>query len=604
MITFRNVEKSYSNDIDISRKRAMRELFWPVKKGYLEKTGREIIALKDISFNLAEGESLIVAGPPGAGKTTLARVICGLTMPDKGNADVDGKVQLVSAGRIGATPLMKLNEFVRLLLMLYGADSKSISAECEQLLEQCGMINLSTRKISELPHGIMKGMSLLISISVAADIYVFDGIPNINEPEIAKHFFDRFTEIVETRTVIIFTETPDKIPIRPDKLMEINSGRCEYFGLYSSGHRPSLKTDIKKNNIKSSQPKARVKSQSLVDTATKLMDDSARNNLAASIEHALEGDGPIIAGPYLSDVGIELLYWIPFLRWLLEARGLSGNRILAVSRCGADNWYQSLGIEYMDMCDLLGYEEFNQRLDDLRTTNMKQQEVNEFERNILDIVRGKLGIRNYRLLHPSLIFNGFLQAWKRTIPVELLLDYTKFVKYNVKHDVSKNLGLPEEFVALKLSFCRYLPENQKNREFFEKLSKMLCAKFNVIDLDMGMEVDKHRAFQLDIDGMYKMEPRAGCRDMFNHQTEVISKAQLCIGTHSNISSIAVQMGIPTLNLYSEKSSGILSLNTWVLESGIPNTTNGYYSAIDISKSSPEKIVEQVVNILKQKSVAN
>ena len=41
---------------------------------------------------------------------------------------------------------------------------------------------------------------------------------------------------------------------------------------------------------------------------------------------------PIIAGPWLAEVGYEVLYWIPFLRWWADAHGVPRERLVIVSR--------------------------------------------------------------------------------------------------------------------------------------------------------------------------------------------------------------------------------------------------------------------------------
>src|SRR5213595_3953786 len=47
--------------------------------------------LEDISFDVAEGESLVLLGASGSGKTTILRIIAGLEQPDKGRVIIHGK---------------------------------------------------------------------------------------------------------------------------------------------------------------------------------------------------------------------------------------------------------------------------------------------------------------------------------------------------------------------------------------------------------------------------------------------------------------------------------------------------------------------------------
>src|SRR5207247_10910156 len=47
--------------------------------------------LEDVSFDVAEGESLVLLGASGSGKTTILRIIAGLEQPDKGRVILHGK---------------------------------------------------------------------------------------------------------------------------------------------------------------------------------------------------------------------------------------------------------------------------------------------------------------------------------------------------------------------------------------------------------------------------------------------------------------------------------------------------------------------------------
>jgi hypothetical protein len=51
------------------------------------------------------------------------------------------------------------------------------------------------------------------------------------------------------------------------------------------------------------------------------------------------GSGPIVAGPWQGSLEIELLYWIPFLRWFERHFEVDRGRVTAVSRPGAESWY-------------------------------------------------------------------------------------------------------------------------------------------------------------------------------------------------------------------------------------------------------------------------
>src|SRR5688572_30134906 len=79
---------------------------------------------------------------------------------------------------------------------------------------------------------------------------------------------------------------------------------------------------------------------------------------ARRIEALLRHDRPIIVGPWTGEVGFELLYWIPFVRWTVARYGLDPSRLTVVSRGGTASWYGTLAARYVDIFSLVTTEEF------------------------------------------------------------------------------------------------------------------------------------------------------------------------------------------------------------------------------------------------------
>ena len=89
-------------------------------------------------------------------------------------------------------------------------------------------------------------------------------------------------------------------------------------------------------------------------------DDVAQTQAIQRALTIARGDGDVIVGPWTGEVGFELLYWIPFLNWLVD-QGLDPSRLVVVSRGGAAPWYRHLTTRYIDVLDLLTPEQFRER---------------------------------------------------------------------------------------------------------------------------------------------------------------------------------------------------------------------------------------------------
>ena len=94
---------------------------------------------------------------------------------------------------------------------------------------------------------------------------------------------------------------------------------------------------------------------SLATEGSTELQENARHHRAATRRAALLGksDRPIVVGPWCGEVGFELLYWIPFVQWLVERARIDGQRLVVVTRGGASVWYRGLTSRSVEIFDLI-----------------------------------------------------------------------------------------------------------------------------------------------------------------------------------------------------------------------------------------------------------
>ena len=126
------------------------------------------------------------------------------------------------------------------------------------------------------------------------------------------------------------------------------------------------------------------------------------------IAKVAKGTDPIIVGPWLAEVGYEVLYWIPFLRWFTHAYKINPDRIVAVSRGGVSSWYQGIAKTYIELFDEFTLEEFlalnEARRVETESGGQKQSALSFFDHTILQRVQKHIGTDQVQIFHPSLMF--------------------------------------------------------------------------------------------------------------------------------------------------------------------------------------------------------
>ena len=80
-----------------------------------------------------------------------------------------------------------------------------------------------------------------------------------------------------------------------------------------------------------------------------------------ALRSAAGGSDPVIVGPWLSEVGYEALYWVPFVRWFTRQYDVDPDRVIVVSRGGVASWYGGVASRYVEQFDLFTPQEFAAR---------------------------------------------------------------------------------------------------------------------------------------------------------------------------------------------------------------------------------------------------
>ena len=151
------------------------------KGGLLSGKRKAVIAVKDLSFELHQGETLGVVGESGSGKTTVSRLVTRLLEADAGAVDVDGKDLLACSPSelrgmrkhiqmVFQDPMASLNPRKRVVDLIaqgpivHGEDPEKARARARELLE---LVELSPAAANRFPHEFSGGQRQRIGIARA-----------------------------------------------------------------------------------------------------------------------------------------------------------------------------------------------------------------------------------------------------------------------------------------------------------------------------------------------------------------------------------------------------------------------------------------------------
>ena len=270
------------------------------------------------------------------------------------------------------------------------------------------------------------------------------------------------------------------------------------------------------------------------------------------IERVVSKPGPIIVGPFLSEVGFELLYWIPLLRWIRDKWNVDPKRLVVVSRGGTALWYAGLCGRYLDIFEWTDPERFAATSQARWQSELRQKQFvpRAEDEDIIVWARKEIGAADCEVLHPSLMYRLFAPVFQGQLPLDSLLKrvrYERLAKPELPDDLAS--ALPQDYVALRFYFRPSFPDTPRNRDFVRELVGRIAKTTPVVLLNTGLGVDDHA--DCPADGALSLERYVTPANNLDVQSRVIANARAFIGTYGGLSYLAPFFGVASIGFHSD-----------------------------------------------------
>lgn len=271
---------------------------------------------------------------------------------------------------------------------------------------------------------------------------------------------------------------------------------------------------------------------------------AVEQRVRARLTRLAASDRPILVGPWTGEVGFELVYWIPFLQWALEAFAIDRGRVIAVSRGGVRPWYRQAAGDYADIFEHVTPEQFH-----AATAFKKQLGVAGFDRAVARQVMRARGIPRVHLLPPALMYRLYKALWRLDPSGRGFDAFARAARISPDADAAVPT-LPRDFVAVRFYFSTSFPDTSENRAFASRAIADLAGRHPVVLLNTDLVVDDHRDFAASAGD--RVRTIAGMRPETNlaTQTAVIARARAFVGTYGGYSYLAPLCGVPSVAYYS------------------------------------------------------
>lgn len=266
----------------------------------------------------------------------------------------------------------------------------------------------------------------------------------------------------------------------------------------------------------------------------------------------------IIIGPWLSEVGFEVLYWIPFLNWAIEEFGFDKQRLVVISRGGTAAWYDGLAEGgYVDVFEFVSPSDFHARTEERwqEAGGQKQLHLSAFDKEMLGKVREKLGLDKgqVEVLHPALMYSLYRPYWRGGISSKLLMKTIAFRHFPRPKKSGILKELPKRYAAVRFYFRPSFPDTPDNRAFVARTLSAVARRIPVVVLNPGFRIDDHEDYDdLDAGRVISIDEFMTPETNLAVQSEVIAGAELFLGTYGGLSYLPPFYNVPSLAFFSNR----------------------------------------------------
>jgi ABC-type polysaccharide/polyol phosphate transport system ATPase subunit len=196
-IVFQGVTKSFAR---AGRQMLLRSLLMQLHDG---QEHERLVALRDISFELRDGESVAIVGRNGAGKSTLLNLIAGLSEPDSGNIGVEGRVAALLDLGAGFHPDLSGRENLYVNAALLGLRRKEAQQRYQSIVDFSGLGDFIDQPLRTYSSGMVVRLGFAVAVNVNPDILIIDEVLAVGDANFQEKCFAEIQRLKDSGTLFV-----------------------------------------------------------------------------------------------------------------------------------------------------------------------------------------------------------------------------------------------------------------------------------------------------------------------------------------------------------------------------------------------------------------
>lgn len=201
--------------------------------------------LKDISFEIAEGQIVGIIGQNGAGKSTLLKILSRITQPTSGRAEVYGRVGSLLEVGTGFHPELSGRENIFLNGAIIGMQKEEISRLFDAIVDFAGVEAFIDMPVKRYSSGMYVRLAFAVSAHLKPEILMIDEVLSVGDLQFQRKCMAYVEELKKRGSTILFVSHNlfavkafcDRVIFLSEGLIRYDGSPAEAIRLYEEVHR-------------------------------------------------------------------------------------------------------------------------------------------------------------------------------------------------------------------------------------------------------------------------------------------------------------------------------------------------------------------------------